>query len=159
VAASAYNSNFGQEAFMARIDQIRSYLEKLAASIWQGAEMDAHGRIVIRRGSANVEISATENYWSTPLVTFTSTIATGVPDTPALFSWLNDQNNRTALVKVLKRADQVQAYVFMLADYIDESQLTVAVRLIGAFADQIDDQLVATYGGQLPSPPDPAGGS
>jgi hypothetical protein len=145
---------------MARVDQVRSYLEKLAGSEWPGAVMDDSGQIRIRNGTAVVSILAEDQPASpveTDLVYVASAVAKNVPDTPALFSWLNEQNNRFARLKIVKRRDNILAWVCLNADDIDERDLKTAVGWIGVFADEIDDKIVATFGGQLPwAQPQPA---
>jgi hypothetical protein len=136
---------------MARIDQVRSYLEKLAASDWPGAVMDQNGQIRIRNGTATVSISASELLPDREdVVLVASTVATKVPDTPALFKWLNEQNRRFAKIKIVKKDDYIAAWASLSPDDVDERQLKKAVLDVGAFADEIDEQIVATYGGQLP---------
>jgi hypothetical protein len=137
---------------MARIDQVRSYLEKLAASEWPGAVMDQNGEIRIRNGTAVVSIKAHGRFvpGDDGVVAVISKVATNVPDTPALFAWLNEQNGRFVQVKVVKRGGDILAWVSLQADDIDERDLKSAVDSIGAFVDEIDDKVVATYGGELP---------
>lgn len=135
---------------MARLDMVRSYLEKLAASVWPEAAMDEQGVIFIRHGSAIVGIEATTD---AQLVVFGAIVAYDVPATPALFEWLNEQNNVWAQVKVIRRDDNVQATLVVPSDEINEVKLRNAFGVVAAFVDEIDDQLVATLGGQLPPPP------
>ncbi len=140
---------------MAKIDQVRSYLEKLSASAWPGAVMDEQGNIPIRYGSAVVNISALEGGRNLDYVVFSSMVAKDVPDTPALFGWLNEQNNRYELVKVVKQGGVVEAKIDLIADDINEPRMKSAVGVVGGFADEIDDEVVGKYGGQMPSPPPP----
>jgi hypothetical protein len=138
---------------MPRIDMVRSYLEKLAASVWDGAVMDEQGFISIRVGSAIVAISAVGE--DSDLVHVGAVVAADVPATPALFEWLNEQNCRSGQVKVSRRKENntVQAAMFVPTEEINEARLKSAVGLVGSFTDGIDDALVTTLGGRLPSPP------
>ena len=136
---------------MARLDMVRSYLEKLAASVWPEAVLDEQGAISIRHGSAVVQIRATTD---AELVSVGAVVAEDVPATPALFEWLNEQNIRSGQIKVARiGAETVVAILYEPADEINEVKLRNAVDSVGLFVDGIDDQLVATLGGQLPPPP------
>jgi hypothetical protein len=134
---------------MAKIDMIRSHLERLASSVWQGAKLDSGGRILIRRGTAVIEIYAADE----TTIAFRCTLAVDVPATPALYEWLNEQNRRSRLVKIVRLERDVATFVFMLADEIDANRLQTAVTVLGQFSDENDDRLVATYGGRLANPP------
>ena len=130
---------------------VSSYLEKLAASVWPEAVLDDQGFISIPYGSTVVLIAPTGA--ESEFVGCWAIVATNIPATPALYEWLNEQNSDSRQVKLTRQENSVQAALFIPTDEVNEVKLRYAVDAIGSFVDAIDDQLVATLGGQLPSPP------
>ena len=132
---------------------VRSYLEKLAASVWPEATVNDQGTILITHGSTLVLIGPTGA--ESEFIGCWAIVATNIPATPALYEWLNEQNGRSGQVKLTMVENTVQAVLYIPTDEINEVKLRYAVDVIGPFVDAIDDQLVATLGGRLSSPPSP----
>ena len=126
--------------------RVHTYLPKFVRSY----ETTDNGVIAIREGSARVFISCLDWGDGNVLVDIRALVAIDVPPSPELFKWVAESSYNVGALNTVDN-DKGLVDIFLshklLGDFMDPDEFEIAVVLVGRTANQIDDEIKATYGG------------
>jgi hypothetical protein len=83
------------------------------------------------------------------LVQLVSPIVTGVSATPQLLAALNAINAQVPVARVAWGGGAIVVAAEIVADALDREELEAALEVVSRLADTYDEQLQATFGGEL----------
>jgi DNA-directed RNA polymerase subunit RPC12/RpoP len=128
---------------------VRSYVHGLLKEYLQEGEfsVDADGDVPIHFGSTSCWVTVFEDS-SRPEVQVWSYMGRDVPESDALYKYLNDLNASIKYGQVYWRNRNVVVSYYLFAEGLQLRELANACERIGRTADAHDDEVVARFGGR-----------
>ncbi len=136
---------------------LRSHVERCLQDIWDEPELitDQDGDYPFRSGSAACWVSLFDS--PEPGVRVFAHAALGLHPSAKLTREVNDLNDKAMWVKVTQHGGLVLVSAVLHWSAVDRIGLELAVRQVGAVADDIGVLLAGVYGGHTPYPADELG--
>ena len=129
---------------------LRPYMEKFLQEFLgsdEPIEPDDNGEYVFRNGSAGIVVSIQEGDEAS--VAVRSILVRDVKKSQRLLDALNEINATYRFVKAYWNDDVVVLQVDLLADSLDDEQMTMACSIVSSLADESDTSLKKKFGGKL----------
>ncbi len=129
---------------------LRPYIEKFLQEFLgsgEPIEPDDDGDYLFRSGSAGIVVSIQEG--DQTVVSVHSVLVRDVKKSPRLLEALNDINATYRFVKAYWNDDVVVLQIDLLADSLDDAQMTMACSLVSGLADESDTSLKKKFGGKM----------
>lgn len=124
--------------------RVKGVLAGLLNTTADQLRIDADGNIGIHAGSAMIFVRTQEE---PPLADVFSPLLTGVQPTESLYRRLSELTDRLPIGRVYCTGDTVWASVPVLGRDFQSTHLVLAVQVMVALADELDDRLRAEFGG------------
>jgi hypothetical protein len=130
-------------------DKVQTYLRELAGSF----EVDSEDVYTFQLGSTSVFVKV--NRMDEHVVVLMWCILTrGTPPSPELYEYVATEsaNYAAGTLSARKREDGSVVVTLvhqLLGDFLDPEELKLAVSLMAATADGLDDEIVKRFGGQV----------
>ena len=136
---------------------VRSHVERCMQDIWEVTELitDQDGDYPYRFGTAACWVSLFDG--PEPGVRVFAHAARGLHPSAKLAREVNDLNDKAMWVKVTQVEQLVVVSTVLHWSAVDRIGLELAVRQVGAVADDIGVLLAGVYGGHTPYPADEVG--
>jgi hypothetical protein len=138
---------------MSDVSVVKEKVRRILIDRLGSVEEDRDGDFTIRNGSARIFIRVMERNEEATLVRVWSLVALGVPKTPELFEHvaLSSDGYYFGHLGLFETPEDGMTITFshnLLGDYLDAEELMYAVGGVASSADQLDDELVAKFGGR-----------
>lgn len=137
---------------MTDVSAVKEKVRRILIDRLGSAEEDRDGDFTIRNGSARIFIRVMERNEEATMVRVWSLVAMGIPKSPELFEHVAMSTDGYFFGHLgLFEAEDGMTVTFshnLLGDYLDAEELMYAVGGVASSADQIDDELVANFGGR-----------
>lgn len=136
---------------------LRSHVERCLQDIWECAELitDADADYPYRYGTAACWVSILDG--PEPGVRVFAHAANGLRPSAKLAREVNEVNDNALWVKVVLAGQLVAVSTALHWSAVDRIALELAVRQVGAVADDVGVLLAGVYGGHTPFPADEVG--
>lgn len=130
-------------------EKVRSILMDRLGSV----EEDRDGDFTVRHGSARVFVRVAERDAETTLVRIWALVAMEVPLSPALFEFIARRTDTFFFGHLGMFEDESGGATVtfshnLLGDYLDAPELMHALGGVASSADELDDEVVANFGGR-----------
>ena len=136
---------------VARIEVLRPFVEQTLARYLglEKVQVWEDGTIPIRAGSTVVNVRLVEGEGDKPLLQVYSPLVHEIERTPALLERLNEMNTQMAFTRAFWANRQVILAMDLLAETLDEEQVSHACSYVSLAADHWDEALKKDFGGEL----------
>lgn len=133
--------------------QLRDKLQRLLTDEFGGVNVDRDGDFSISADSTRVFVRAQAWGKDETLVRIFSPVLLGLAPSTELYKYVAKENQYHFGTLVLFENEAGDEAVLelkhtLLGDYLDPQELISAVIAVGATADQLDDELLARFGGR-----------
>jgi hypothetical protein len=131
-----------------KVEMIRPYLEKKVSELLgtESVAVDPDGDIPIRSGSSVSYLRLADGPEGAMLRVF-SPLLSDVQQTPELLARLNELNAESFFVRFFWTSDHVMCSVDLVAESLDVEEIKNALDAVTFYADKLDDDLKARFGG------------
>lgn len=130
---------------------VRDKVQRYLLEVLNRVEVDRDGDFTFQHGSSRIFISVKAVGESSTSVRITAPIVFEAPATPELFKYVATGNTyRYGHMSCKEEDGKVSIYFShsLLGDYLDPEELKLATFLLARTADEIDDEIVAKFGGK-----------
>jgi len=143
---------------MSTVDQVYANVHQFLNNNFTGIVIHDDKSVILRQESALCYIEVLE--WNpetegqNTLIRFLASVVWGVKRSPALYEWIALNNDEYyfghLVVKETKEKELVDVWFAhnLLGDFLDEAELICAVTALLFTADQLDDEVMHTFGGK-----------
>lgn len=136
----------------ADVQQLRDRVQRLLIDQHGSVSIDRDGDFFVRRGSSVTYVRIMPWGDSSTLVKVWTIMVTGVPLTPDVYRWVavDGQSYWFGHARVVEGEDgtgRIQFEHVLLGDVLDADELHAAVQGVSSSGDELDDDLVARFGG------------
>jgi hypothetical protein len=135
------------------VPQARQRVRETLAGSFDDVEFDDDGNASFRYGSAHVFVTVEEFDEDSSVVVLRAPIVTGAQATPELYKYVATEAAGQGFGHLTVTEDGDGATIHfthtLLGDYLDDMELRVAAVAVAFTADDLDDKLVAQFGGRL----------
>jgi len=143
---------------MPTVDQVYANVHQFLNNHGTGVVIMEDKSVVLRQGSALCIIDVHEwNYeveGCNTIVSIDAAVVSGVKRSPALYEWIALNNEEYyfghLVVRKTNEKELVDVWIVhnLLGDFLDEAEIVGAVRALLFTADQLDDEVMHTFGGK-----------
>jgi hypothetical protein len=135
------------------VPQAKQKVRETLAGSFDDVEFDDQGGASFRYGSAHVFVSVREFDEDSSVVVLESPVVRGAKVTPELYEFVATQAAEHEFGHLILRVEGDEATIVfthtLLGDYLDDMELRVAAVAVAFTSDDLDDKLVAQFGGSL----------
>ena len=137
---------------MADVSGVKERVRRILIDRLGSCEEDRDGDFTIRNGSARVYIRVNQRNEDATIVHIWALVALDIPPTPELFEHIarNADGYFFGHLGMFEGDDGITVTFShnLLGDYLDAEELMYAVGGVASSADELDDELVAKFGGR-----------
>jgi hypothetical protein len=152
---------------MTILDEVNEKIVRFTKEIYPGAVVDNKGRVTFDYESTKVWVDvvtmshkdasegkafADKHQLPSTLIRVQAILVSKVPRSPALFQWVAvDSRRKLGSVNVILDDEGTCDLFFMYTlagDTLDASEMKHALFIVAAFANQLDDEIQAKFGGK-----------
>jgi hypothetical protein len=140
---------------MSDIASVQQRLHTLLEQIFEPPVETVEGEdyYVFTRGSAAILVFGTQDEDGLPFVKVASPIVTDTQKSPQLLDLLNDMNSAMEFARAYWSNGYVWVAASLIGETCDREELESALKVVGEWADGVDEAFAQAFGGVMPNAP------